>query len=422
MATRYFNWKLATVLMMAIGIFGVAAYALHRWQVGARAVQALPLGEDAYAQQDYDEAAIQLGKYIAVNMEDAEVLCKYADAQLKRRPMTASNVQQAVTAYRSVLRLDGRNTEAARRLIEVYLWPSMRAPGEAELIARRYLETSDNIDIRRMLADALWQQRKPAEAAAVLTALLEKHPEEVASYERLGMLAEQFGAVLKTPPAQWFDDAVAKNPQLALAYVARAGFYLRQKDRGKALADLTQAQQCDLSNTEARLRLVGALENAGLLDQAREHLQALEAKDATAPLLWQYWADLARRANATEEMAAVAERGLQALAAQPWDFMPMATELLIRAGRLEAAADCIARMRQRDIAPRETAFLEGLLADQRGQLREAVTAWRKAITLGYRLPVVHRMLASALSRLGDTQSAIGQLRTLVTEAPDNLEG
>ncbi|MBM4026867.1 MAG: hypothetical protein FJ280_15910, partial [Planctomycetes bacterium] len=142
MATRYFNWKLATVLAVAIGVFSVAAYALHQWQTRTRAVQALPLGLEALERQDYDEAANQLGRYIAVNMDDIDVLLKYADAQLKRRPQTSSNVQQAVAVYRSVLRLESNHLEAARRLIEVYLWPAMNAPGEAELIARRYLETN----------------------------------------------------------------------------------------------------------------------------------------------------------------------------------------------------------------------------------------------------------------------------------------
>ena len=209
MATRYFNWKLATVLVVALGVFSVAAYALHRWQVSTRAVQALPLGDAAYAGQDYDEAAIQYGKYVAVNMDDIEVLLKYADAQLQRRPVTSSNVQQAITAYRSVLRLDSRNTKAAQRLIEVYLWPSMRAPGEAELIARRYLESNEDVSIRRMLADSLWQQRKPGDAVTVLKAILEKHADDVLSYERLGTLADQYPDLGTAPAAQWFDDAVA---------------------------------------------------------------------------------------------------------------------------------------------------------------------------------------------------------------------
>jgi lipopolysaccharide biosynthesis regulator YciM len=258
MTTRYFNWKLATVFVVGISVFFGAAYALNRWQVNTRAVQALPLGEEAYARQDYDEAATQLGKYIAVNMDDVEVLLKYADAQLKRRPSTRSNSLQAIAAYRSVLRLDGRNLEAARRLTEVYLSPSMGAPGEAELIVERYLETNEDLGLRRMLADALWQQRKINEAVAQLTMILEKHPEDVLSYERMGALMEQDRDVTGQPAAFWFDDAVAKNPQSALAYIARADFYLRRDDRAKALADLEQAQTYDLSETETRLRLVGS--------------------------------------------------------------------------------------------------------------------------------------------------------------------
>ncbi len=422
MATRYFNWKLATVLVVAIGIFATAAYVLHRWQVGTRALQALPLGERAYAQQDYDEAAKWLGTYIAVNMEDVPVLLKYGDAQLKRRPLTGSNVQQAIAVYRSVLRLDGRNREAAQRLMEVYLWPSMGAPGEAELIGRRYLEANDDIGIRRLFADALWQQRKTNEAAAQLRTILEKHPEDVLSYERMGILAAQNPEAAGRPAAQWFDEAVAKNPQSALAYVARANFHLRQNHRDQALAELEQAQKCDLSETETRLRLVGTLKSANVLDQARTHLQALQAKDPKEPLLWHNWADLALRANAPEEMYTVAQAGLTALAAQPWDFMPVATELLIRSNHLDEASDCLSRMRLKDITPSATAFLEGLLADKRGQLREAVTSWRKAITLGYRLPGAHMLLASGLTRLGDTQSALGELRALVNEAPTYVEG
>ncbi len=422
MATRYFNWKLATVLGAALGIFFVAAYALHRWQVGTRALQALPLGQAAYASQDYDEAAKQIGKYIAVNMDDVEALLMYGDAQLKRRPLTSSNIQQAIAVYRSVLRLDSRHHEAAERLIEVYLWPSMGAPGEAELLARRFLETSDDVGIRRMLADALWQQRKSNEAAAQLRTILEKHPEDVLSYERMGILAEQYPDATNRPAAAWFEEAVAQNPDSALAYLARAGFFLRRHESDKARADLEQAQKRDLSDTETRLRLVGALRSANALAPARVHLQALQAKDPTTPLLWQYWADLALRANVPDEMYTVAQAGLKALAAQPWDFMPVATELLIRSDHLEEAGGYLTQMRQRDIAPPAVAFLEGLMADKRGQLREAAASWRKAITLGYRQPAAHLMLASALTRLGDTQSAIGGLRALVTDAPGFVEG
>jgi predicted Zn-dependent protease len=447
MATRYFNWKLATVLMVAIVVFAVAAYALHQWQKNTRAVRSLSLGEAAYAKQDWDEAAIQLGNYIGVDREKVDVLAKYADAQLKRQPLSLNNVRLAVDAYRSVLHLDGRNVEAARRLIEVYLWPSVGAPVDANMVAANYLKSNDDAGIRRMHAQALYLLRKPEGAAEELKKNLDQHPDDVQSYEMMGNLAKSSPDVVSKPAAAWFDDAVAKNPQAALAYIARAGFYL-PSDRDKALADLEQAQKCDLPDTETRGRLVGGLmdarlldqakeqlKTARLLDQAREQLRAWQAKDPTEPELWKYWANLASVANSLalrtndqaaqakslEEMYTVAETGLKALAAQPWDFMPAATELLVRSGHIEEAKDCIAQMRQKGIDSSVTAFLEGLVAEKQGQLRDAITDWRKAITLGYRLPMtVHMRLADALSRLGDTQSAIGEVRILVSDAPSDV--
>ncbi|MCU0914620.1 MAG: tetratricopeptide repeat protein [Planctomycetes bacterium] len=422
MAARYFNWKLASVLLVAVVVFTAAAYALHRWQKSTTAAQSLSLGCAAYDEQNYDEAASHLGRYIAVNGGTVEVLLKYADAQLNRRPLVSNNVQQAVAAYREALRLDPRNLEATRRLMEVYLWPSMGAPGEAELIGRRYLENQDDPTIHRMHADALWQQRKVQDVATELTAILAKHPEDVLSYERMGILAEQHPNLVTKPAATWYDEAVGENPDAALAYIARAGFYLRHNEGEKARADLTQAQKLNLSEAETRLRLISTLKSANELDQARTHLQVLQRENPKEKMLWLHWADLAARAKSVDEMSMVAREGLKALAAQPWDFMPFATELLVRSGHVAEANDYIARMREKDVNPPTTAFLEGLVAERQGQLRDAIAGWRKAITLGYRQATVHLMLADALSRLGDTQSAIGQLRILVTEEPGTIEG
>jgi len=48
MAMRYFNWKLAIVLIVAAGVFGVSVYALHAWQTTTKAEQALPRGLKAF--------------------------------------------------------------------------------------------------------------------------------------------------------------------------------------------------------------------------------------------------------------------------------------------------------------------------------------------------------------------------------------
>lgn len=421
MTRGYFNWKLAIVLLLGAIVLAVTALGLRRWQRNTRADQALPVGQAAYDDQKWEEAASQLGRYLAVNQDNVPILLKYADAQLHIRPLTTDNVQQAVAAYRSVLRLDKSNLEAASRLVDLYLGTS--SPGEAELIAKRYLRDNDeDLALRRLLAMALVRQRKFGEAKTELMDIIKGHPDDVFAYQAMGQLAAQRPEEVNEPPAFWYDEAVSKNPDSALAYAVRASFHLARNERREALADLERAQECDLSDTDVHLNLVGGLINAGQIEQAREHLEALKTQAPTEPRVWQGWADLALRSGSPEEMHQVAAAGLDALASQPWDFMPTAIELFIRSDHLDEAEDRLAQMRQQNMLPAIAFFLEGLLAEKQERFRDAIVAWQRGIVLGYKPPRSRMFLASAFSRLGDYQSAIGQFRIVVSENPGYLEG
>jgi len=421
MAKRYFNWKLAIVLLMGIVVLGVTAVGLRKWQRSRRAENALPAGLEAYKQQRWEEAASNLGRYLGVNRGDVNVLLKYAEAQVNIRPPKPNNVQQAIAAYREILRIDKSNAEASKRLSEIYL--AIGSPGEAELIAKRQLETDKDPELRRLLALAFAAQRKFAEAATQLKSLIAEHPDQILAYETLGRLAEQRPDISPELSAHWFDEAVKKNPSAALAYITRAGFHLRSKDTPKAIADLQQAEKLDLSDSDVRLRLAIEFINADVPNKAEEHLAAVQAAKPTSPVLWQTWAQLALQSQSQDKMAKVADTGLKELSAYPWDFMPVATELFIRAGQLDRATECIAKLRQKDILPEGTvAFFEGLIADQKGQVLKAVELWRRAVQSGNKFPQVRLGLASALSRLGDTQSALRELRLLVSERPENFAG
>jgi len=441
MPKRYFNWKLAIVLVIGIVILGSIAFGLRQWQTANRAEQGLVLGNKAYDEQRWEDAARDLGRYLSVERNDVPTLLKYADAQLKIRPAKRSNVQQAVEAYRAVLRADKNNYEAAMQLTELYLMMGMA--GEAELIAGRQLETNDDPKLRRMLALALARQRKFDEAATQLKAVIQEHPDQILAYEALGQLIEQRPEDFPDSPANWFDGAVNNNPSSALAYIVRAGFYRRNQDNAKtlaelekynakALADLEQAEKQDLSDPEVQLRLAEEFINADILDKAEEHLAAVQkaaptdatlrssSLRSTSQGLWRIWALLALKSNSQEKMLEIAETGLKELSSQPWDFMPLAAELFIRGGRLDRADDCISEMNLKDVSPVAVAFLEGLVAAERGQLFEAVKYWQESIGLGNTSSQVRLALASALSRLGNTQLALGHLRTLVSERPNLL--
>ncbi|HEC04328.1 MAG TPA: tetratricopeptide repeat protein, partial [Phycisphaerales bacterium] len=421
MSARYFNWKLAIVLVISVAVLAVGAFSLRQWRKADRAERGLRLGNKAIEEHKWADAAKYLGEYLAVEQTDISVLLKYADAQLKIRPAKRSYVQQAIGAYRTVLRLDEDNSEAAAQLTEIYL--GIGSFGEAELIAGRYIAVKPDPKLHRMLALAMIGQRKFQEAATELKAIVQKHPEQIPAYEVLGQLVERRPEEFEEAPAGVFDQAVKNNPSSALAYIARAGFYRRStNDAPAVLVDLQRAERQDLSDPEIRLRLARELITMGQLDRAAEHLEIVQEADPKNQDLWQAWARLALKSGSQEKMLEVAEAGLAELVSQPWDFMPMAAELFILAGRLEDANNCISELRLKDIGRAKVAFLSGLVASEQGDLSEAVRHWKQSIESGNRSPRVRLALASALSRSGDRQSAKMQLRDVVSENPGYLEG
>lgn len=420
MPRRYFNWKLAIVLLIGVVVLGVTAYGLRQWRRSSRSERGLILGNKAYDEHHYEEAATQLGHYLAVNRRDVPILLKYADAHLNIRPVKSNNIRQAIAAYRTVLREDKDNSEAANKLTELYF--SMDMYGEAELIAKRYLETNQDLKLRRMLAIALARLRKFDEAVAQLDGIIAEHPDYVLAYETLGQLTEQRPKEYSKPPEHWFDEAVKNNPSSALAYIIRAGFHLRSKDRTKALADLKQAEKMDLSEPVVRLMLGAGFINANIFDKAEFHLKEAQAAEPENLILWQTWAQCALKSKSKENMLMVAETGLKQLSAQPWDFMTTAVELFIRSDNLDQAADYISKLRQKDIDPKTTEFLQGLLFDKQGRPSQAVQCFRRAMQLGDKSPRDRLMLASTLSRAGDIQSALHELRALVSQYPDFFDG
>ena len=418
MARKRFNWMLAIVLLIALGVLVITAVGLRKWRRNRMVYTARDAGLKAYETQNWQEAAEKLGRYLNVEQTNVQVILKYAHAKLNIRPLQRGNIQQAVASYRSILRIDKSNLAAAKNLVSLYL--QMNIPAEAQLIAERYLQTNENPKIRRMLAVSMARQRDLEQAADQLRTIVTEHPEEVLAYEMLGKLIERYPQDFSAVPEYWFDEAIKNNPSSALAHLIRAAFHLRTKQKPKALTDLQQAEELDLSGNLVRLRLAKELIDADILDRAEIHLSFLQNNMPTAQALWQTWAQLALKSRSKTKMLKIAESGLEQLASQPWDFMPTAAELYIECNELDLAADCISKLRRKSIAPSITAFLEGLVADKRGRGYQAVKCYRQAIQLGDESTRVRLALAAALSRLGDKQAAIRQLRTLVSDKPDSI--
>ncbi len=416
-------------MLLGLVVLGVTALGLRRFQRSRRAQKGLKAGIEAYEQHDWQQAANGLGRYLSLVQDDVAVLLKYAQAQLNIRPVKRGNIQQAVAAYRNILRAEPTNSAAAMRLCQIYL--ALKMPGEAELIARRQISAIRNTkaegspltgELRRLLAVSLAEQRKFDAAGAELKSIIDAQPQMLGAYEVLGKLIERRPEDLSLPdfadkPIVLYDRAVENNPSAALAYVIRAAFYLRAGRRDEALDDLARAEKLDLSDPNVGIRIAGEFVNAGLPDKARRHLKQVYAAEPENQMLWRSWARLALQSGLTDEMARVARLGLKELSAQRWDFIPLAAELYIRAGRLQQADDCISKLRQNQVAPATTAFLAGLLAEKRNQLYQAVSSFNSALELGTEPAKARIALARTLTRLGDKQSAVRHLRALVAEQP-----
>jgi tetratricopeptide (TPR) repeat protein len=420
MAARYFNWKLAVTLVIGIAVLGATAFGLRQWQRSTRAEQGLSIGTEAYDNQNWEEAALQLGRYLTVQREDVNGLMKYAEANLKIVPAKRNQIQQAIAAYRTILRIDPNNAKAATELSSLYL--ALGMPGESELIARRYLENKEDYGIRTTLAGALAAQRKFNEATTELKSVLAKDPNQIQAYEALGRLAEQWPESMKETPSYWYDAAVKQYPSSPLAHIARADYLLRIGDEPNALADLTLAETQDLSDLTVRLRLARSLILAKQIDKAESHLKQIQAAEPTNEALWQTWAQLAFRSGSQAKMLDIAESGLKTLARHPWGFMTVAAELFIRGNNLQRAKDCITQLDSRGINPEHIAFLNGLVSDSEGNTTEAIKHWQRAIELGSKSPTVRLAIASALVRSGDMSSAFRHLRAVVSEQPDYPAG
>jgi len=422
----YFNWKLVVVLLIAIFAVAVTAYSLRQWQRGRRAQKGLVLGNKAFEENHFQQAAKYLGQYISLVRDDVPVLIRYAQAQLNIRPLKRQNVQQAIGAYRTAMRADKDNLDAAVELAAIYL--ELKMPGEAELIINRTIDASTNIDAQikapqlyRLLAVAMAQQRKYDQSIKMLKENIEKYPDYIPSYESLGILASHRPEKFTNPAEYWYNLAVEKNDGSANARIARAAFYIREQKIQKALADLESTENMDLTDPKTRLQLAQQLIKANALEKAQKHLQQIYQQTPDELMLWKIWAEAALISESKTQMNHIADAALKELAPQKWDFLPFAAELYINAGQFEKAQSCINELKQNQISPPRTVFLEGLLAYHQADYNKAVSCWRQSIRLQNDFPEVRFRLAQAYAETGDKQSALMQLRSLVSGRPDMLK-
>lgn len=419
------NWKLIIVLLIALIALAATAYGLREWNRTQRSTEGYTEGLKAFEEERWPEAASNLGKYLSFVQDDADILMKYAEAQLKITPLKNANFNQAINAYRRVLRLDETfeiddlRTEAATTLISLYM-NSTATLGEAELIAKKQLERGRDNDIRTKLAIVYIRQRKFEEAASELDSIIKEDPSHIDAYDLMGQLAEQRPEDFSVNAEYWFNKSVENNPASARAYIMRGSYYFRHRQNAKAIEDFERAEKEDLTDVNVKLSLAGSFIAAGKIEKAQFLLDSVYETEPDNISLWTMRSAIAIRSESKEQMCKTATDGLAEFTSNPAKFLAVAAELYIKGGDYEKAAECIKKMEDADAEDLNVTLLKGLMAQQQGRWPEVVSYMRKAIDKGHKSESVYLGLSSALLKMGDRQSAIQQLLILMSQQPDSI--
>jgi len=392
--------------------------------------RALVEGRAAFARGDWDDARLNLGRYLSVHQDDPEVLGLYARAQLAARPLRQENISQAMGAYRRLLVQRPTDLQAFRRL--ALLYEATGALGELAHIADRRLEVLPG-DPPATVARAkeLLFREKRSEARAVLEALAGTAAGQpdfcrdlVEACALLSSLSEGPTAGGADAGLTWLDLAVQSCPQSAQALVQRAA--RRQVlaatqpagnehdaaartdlEKAEALGEIEPPTRLLLSEVWMSLReyerAARQLELADSADWATLENYFVDPADWTAALFVQQ-AKLALLTGRITDGVALAEKVLNTLEEQPQRVaaIPLAIELLVADGRAAEAHHWLddyveqLKLRQRlGVGDEQLAWLRAIIARAENQPYEVIAQLAPLAELTPARPGVQLLLAEA---------------------------
>lgn len=418
MPKRRFNWFLLIAVVLSIIVLMVTAVLLRKWQRQRIAGTSLQQGLLAYDNKQWQLAAENLGRYIARNRDDTDMMLKYAHSQLRIRPFQTGNIQQAIASYRSILRNDEQNLQATEELTNIYL--QMGLAGEAELIAERFLQKEQNTEIKRLYALSLGFQRKFEQASQILIEITNNNPNDIKAYNLLAQLSEKHPDMFEKNARHWHDLAIDKNPKSPSALLLRASYHLRNSNPQKALKDIKKAEELKEQNFDDHLLFAQTYAKLNMHQKSQDHLIKAETLQPNTFQLWTTWAAIALNVGNNEQMCSVANRGLKALDYEADDFVPFAAELFIAANDHKNAEKCLQKLELIQIQPSLLHSLKGFLAYAKGNKNQAVKSWRTAVAYGDKSEKTHLAYAQALSEISDMQSSLINLHKLVSQQPQSF--
>lgn len=290
-----------------------------------------------------------------------------------KRALRQARPQEAIAAFRQVLKLDPDQLDIAPLLARAHL--AANEPNLAKDVLREVLKSRpDHAPARKMLAELYVLEKDFKSAAAELDAQAQVHPEDVSVRFAQADLAARMGEPKRAEDI--LRQAQAAHPERPETHLRLARFLAASGQRTQAATELDKAEKLAPASIEVVETRIGLLLADKKSAAALAYCDALLAAHAKTP----YLHDLKGRVLAASGDTAKAEQAFgQAIALDPKWLPPYYRigELYLRQGQTEAGIakfEDAVRQQPQAIQPRFILALLNQMNDRPGPAREQYEA------------------------------------------------
>lgn len=446
------NVRLLLISAIVLVILVAGLWGVHRLRRSMLAAAGLKDGRAAFERGDWASARQDLGRWLSLHPDDPNVLGMYAEAQLGATPLASTNVAQAMSAYRRLLRVHPADERAYRRLALLYESTGSFVDLAAVAEARR-AAIPDDPRAALSTARALYGQQRTDAARDALEALVGQYGSradcaDIVIDACLSLSELPKGADAAERAAwtdRWVERALAVDSESSIALVrhamhrresaARAEGAVRDGLLAGARQDLDLAAAQPMRDPRVNLQI--AAEYAALGDTKRAQTALDVAKSAEWTSVREYvldpddWRVLvfaveARLLVALHEVpkaVALVDTTLAELQDRPQrlQIVPLSVQILVLGGRiddaksaLESYRDAVKRLTNSAALETQVALLDAVVAQATGDAARAITLLEPLAERSNPDPIVLNVLADAYARAGRVQ----QMRSLLDAHPD----
>ncbi|UCE50389.1 MAG: tetratricopeptide repeat protein, partial [Phycisphaerales bacterium] len=292
------NVKVLVILLVVVVAIGASLFVARHARRRILSRMDLNAGQAAYDNEDWPTAAKHFQAYLGRNPDDLEILKKYAESQMHKRPLDSRAIGGAVAAYRRIIRVDPNDEAMYEQLAKIYTYtgqfqeliyiagtvedqnlPDDRKSPLWKATALFRLDRMDDPNIAAL--EEFIEQLDPAkhpqeyvQACTLRSEIILSDSSDDTTLARQGRAKEVLGFLGK---------AVNGVPESAEALVTRARFYrassdipdMRVEDRmAAARADLIAADELGTEDPRVRSALCAEWIAQGELDKADAELKA----------------------------------------------------------------------------------------------------------------------------------------------------